>query len=126
MTGSDSWMVGEELDERRRQVEKCRAEGGQGGQEEVRVKPGQGDELPSPPQQVGHRPVDGQDVEQRQHADGDLVSAQILYGGVVALRHVGHQVPVAQLDPFRKPGGAGAVGEDGRLVRRDGETETQN
>ena len=74
MVGRDCWVGGEELDQRRSEVEKCWSEGGQGRHEEVRLKPGQSDELPSPPQHVGHGPIDGQDVKQRQHTDSDLVS----------------------------------------------------
>ena len=120
---SDGWMVCEELDERRSQVEIGRSVFHQSRQEHRGLEHGQGDQLPPAPQHVGHRDVHGEDVEHREDADGDLLGGHELHDGVVQLGHVGHQVPVRQLHPFRDSGGAGAVGQHRDVVRRDGDSE---
>ena len=120
---SDGRVVCEELYERRSQVEVGWSIFHQSCKEHAGLEHGERHQLTAPPQHVGHRHVHGEDVEHWEDTDRDLLRGHELHDGVVQLSHVGHQVPVGQLDSFRDPSGAGAVRQDRDIIRRDGDTE---
>ena len=123
---SDGGVVCEELDERRSEVEVGWSVFHQSRQEHRGLEHWEGDQLPTAPQHVGHRDVHGEDVEHREDTDSDLLVRHELHNGVVQLRHVGHKVPVGQLDAFGNSGGAGAVGQHGDVVGGDGDSGTHH
>ena len=97
MVLSDGGVVCEELDEGWSQVEEGGPVAQESSQEGGRLELGQRDQLPPAEQEVGHGQVHGEDVEERQDTDGDLLRGHEVHGGMVQLGHVGYQVPVTFL-----------------------------